>query len=662
MIGSDEDVDDDDANIEESGDDDDDEFLVPSTRKKRKTPSKKSGQKKHKGRGRNKRSKLDQTEECLLGEANCRFIDGKHEEAIDLMYDLIKEKPMAHEPYNDLGEMFEQMNEVEKALQYYFLAAHLCPNDGDYWQTTAEKHLEHQQYEIAIKCYTKAIKFIQDEEKRMNCRFERSAIHELLYYSSDPNIDLKTKASHLKEAIAGYEEIIRVLDPSRDHSIYIEQIPKVAKLYYENEDLVSAIRLLDESFEKFESLVEINNVNMYLELLLCHGAFNKALVIFHKYCGVIFTLTKNEVFPVNHILSPDFIAQNHLQLQAGLTCELQIDLRAKLVVCLVSLNCLYSVREIQSVLLEKCSPEEAGDLFFAIGKSYMDRSMHTDAEPFLKKAVESESFGSDPEYWLRLARCLRQLSKDEESITAYRNVIALSPNEIDPRLEVSQLLIKHNRSDEAVEVATQPLDQDEESHSFPHPSSSSSHPSSLPPLDPASDSSDVAKINLDLLLVRVQLLYQRKNFLEFARVARIFLLSDMVYLNDTKEMDCMISSSCTRTRIDSLKGIRKDLSKEITLQRDRYSGRLPSSDALFDVWIKLCQVLLFELQNVLELERIVFSAFTCSSFSGRERQLEFISLMCLYKSRRSENNVLYSLIRAVILRVSSNLTKFYSKF
>lgn len=655
VMGSDEDDDGDDDEWVEEGEPEEDEdgLLNTSKRKKRKIATTKAGRKRHKGRGRSKRSTLDQTEECLLGEANCRFVAGRHQEAIDMMYELIKQKPMAHEPYNDLGEMFEQMNQFDKALQYFYLAAHLCPNDGDYWQTTAEKHLEHQQLETAIKCFTKAIKSLADDDKKIQCKFIRSTIHEMLYYSCDPETDPRIRASHLKEAISGYHDVVSILDAQReDHSDYIEQIPKVAKLHYENGDLNSAIKLMDESFEKFDVLVEINNVNMYLELLICQKAFTKALFMFHKYCGINFKLLNEEQpFHIENILNHDFIYRNHLQLEVQLTCELQIDLRAKLVVCLIDLNCLYSVSEIQSVLLERCSAEEAGDLFFAIAKSYLDRSMFLEAEPFLKRAVEAEeTFGSDPEYWLRLARCLKELSKDEESIKAYKKVILLSPNEIDARLELSQLLLAHDRSDEAVEVATQPLEKNQDEASHPSSSLLSSHTFSF--LDSGGGDSSGEKINLDLLLVRAQLLYRQKNYIEFVRVARILLLSDMVYLNDVKEMDCMISSSCVRTRIDSLKGVRKDLTKEIAIQKDRYSGRLPSSDALFDIWIKLCQVLSFELPNAQELERIVFSAFTCQSFSDRERQLEYVSLMSLFKTRRCDNNILYSLVRAVILRVS----------
>ena len=528
---------------------------------------------------------------------------------------MIKETPRAHEPYQTLGDFYEQMDQLDKSLEYFLIAAYLTPNDGENWCTVGEKHADQQEFLRAINCYTKAIKCIKDDKQNTECRLRRSFLYEELYRNSET--DAKHQYSYLTKAIAGYEDVLQRLQPDHEPTEALDIAKKVAKLHFDNKNCVAGIKIMETCFEKYESAIASDDVNMYIELLIFEKAFVKALSAFSKFCGVEY-FVKSGRGNSRKTVSNDSISYHSGDLSVILPqYDIPIDLRTKLIVSLIQLESMESVKTLQEVL-EKESVEDMGDLYLDVAEAYMDKKFAAYAKPFLQKLCESESYGSQGAVWLRYARCLKESGKDQESISAYKKVVELVPNHYDARIELSNLLLQYKRSSEAVEFSSQPEDDE---------------------------------ISLDLLLIRTRILYAQKKYADFVSSAKLLLSWDMIYLTHDKEITCMISSTTNRTRLESLKEIHRDLKKDVSKQKANFIGTEPSSDHLFEIFVKLCRVLCLIQKDYEELEKIVFSGYTCQSFAVRESSLDFVVIMSLYTAGRRNTNFLYLLLKAVIMRV-----------
>lgn len=63
--------------------------------------------------------------------------------------------PLAYEPFSTLAMIYEDDEDVEKALQFGLIAAHLNPSDSEEWIRLAEMSLEQDNIRQAVVCYTK---------------------------------------------------------------------------------------------------------------------------------------------------------------------------------------------------------------------------------------------------------------------------------------------------------------------------------------------------------------------------------------------------------------------------------------------------------------------------------------------------------------------------
>ena len=63
--------------------------------------------------------------------------------------------PLAYEPFSTLAMVYEDDGDVEKALQFGLIAAHLNPSDCEEWVKLADMSLDRDNVRQAIICYSK---------------------------------------------------------------------------------------------------------------------------------------------------------------------------------------------------------------------------------------------------------------------------------------------------------------------------------------------------------------------------------------------------------------------------------------------------------------------------------------------------------------------------
>ena len=559
------------------------------------------------GRGRAKRSVLDEIGAGLLGNAELSFARGEHKDAILMVLEVIKGQPMAFEPYQTLGDFYEQLSQDDKALQYFTIAAFLSPNDGENWKYVAEKHVEQgNDLQTAIKCFDKAIKYLPMGSEQIECRMERARLYE----------------EHLKDlskAIEGYESVLSLCQEN-DGEFAVDLAKKVARLHFENKNIPLSVKVLEETFSKYQSHIASENINVYIELLITQSDIAKALSAYQEYCGVKF-LDKETNEVLEKITSEVLSSKGtHVKVDLEYPDLMPIDLLSKLIVCLIILDAEASLPQLQELLLKE-SPDNTGDLYLDVAEAYIDKKRFEDSVIFLERLVDSEAYGCEGAVWLRFARVLTHLNQSERSIEAYKKVILHEPNHFDARLELSQQLVSMNRLTEAAETSCQTTTKE-------------------------------GFINLDLLSVRCKLLFQQNNFSDFIEAAKSFLVSDMILLEAEKELSCMISGASFQRKMECLKEVHKELGIDVFDQRCCYVGKDPSPEDYYEVLIRLCYVLANITNDQESLKKVVFSAYTSQSLLEKESSLDFLALMTVYQQQDKE--YCFRLVKIIINKMPTN--------
>lgn len=92
-----------------------------------------------------------------MGEANLRYARGDLETSKKMCFEVIRQMPDAYEPYLTLSQMYENTN-PKKYKGYLMLASHLAPYNIGTATRLADLHLQEGEVELAIKCYSRALK------------------------------------------------------------------------------------------------------------------------------------------------------------------------------------------------------------------------------------------------------------------------------------------------------------------------------------------------------------------------------------------------------------------------------------------------------------------------------------------------------------------------
>uniref|UniRef100_A0A3B4Y0J7 General transcription factor IIIC, polypeptide 3 n=1 Tax=Seriola lalandi dorsalis TaxID=1841481 RepID=A0A3B4Y0J7_SERLL len=374
---------------------------------------------------RRHRSKLPRALRGLMGEANIRYARGEKEDAILMCMEIIRQAPLAYEPFSTLAMIYEDDDDVDKALQFSLIAAHLNPSDCEEWIRLAEMSLEQDNIRQAIVCYTKAIKY---DPTNVRYLWERSSLH--------------MRLGEHKHCMDGYRRILSLL-PLEDGEHFMQLSKDMAKSYYESNDLPSALSVIEEALARHPNLVSDDFINMAAELYIASRQYSKAMQV-HLFSFSIEEEKKNE--------------------EGGKTEEekvpdsVPVDLRAKLIVCLIHLHVYTPLENLVPSLMEQ-SPEEIGDLYLDVGEAYLEEGEYMSALPLLSALVISDKYNLAV-IWLRHAECLKALGHMEAATDSYTKVVEMAPQHLEARLSLATLHQQLGRPERALKALESMYDSD----------------------------------------------------------------------------------------------------------------------------------------------------------------------------------------------------------
>ncbi|XP_041936378.1 general transcription factor 3C polypeptide 3 [Alosa sapidissima] len=396
------------------------------------------------------RSKLPRALRGLMGEANIRYARGDKEDAILMCMEIIRQAPLAYEPFSTMAMIYEDQGDMEKALQFGLIAAHLNPSDCEEWVKLADMSLEQDNIKQAIICYSKAIKY---DPTNVRFLWERSSLYE--------------QVGEHKQAMDGYRRILNLLPP-HDGEHFMQLSKDMAKSYYESSELPSAIGVMEEALKRHPELVTHECINMAAELYIANHQHTKAMKALVKFCGI--ELKKKEELKTSpeeqQVEMEEKVEEGQEKeeekveeeteeplgevLEVIVPDEVPVDIRVKLMVCFIHQHVYKPLDPMLTSLMEQ-SPEELGDLYLDVAEAFLDEGEYNSALPLLSALVCSERYNLAV-VWLRHAECLKALGHLEVAVRSYLKVVEMAPLHLEARLSLSTLQQQLGRPESALQA------------------------------------------------------------------------------------------------------------------------------------------------------------------------------------------------------------------
>ncbi|XP_041120613.1 general transcription factor 3C polypeptide 3 isoform X1 [Polyodon spathula] len=531
---------------------------------------------------RRHRSKLPKALRGLMGEANIRYARGDKEDAITMCMEIIRQAPLAYEPFSTLAMIYEDQGDMEKSLQFGLIAAHLNPSNREEWVKLAEMSLEQDNIKQAIFCYSKAIKY---DHSNVRYLWERCSLYE--------------QVGEHKLAMDGYRRILNLLPPS-DGEHFMQLSRDMAKSYYETNDLVSAIGVMEEALAKHPSLVTVEGVNMAAELYISNKEYPKALEVMLQFCGISLERISCEEQCAERDESEEVCS-------VEIPEDVPVDIRVKLMVCLIHMQMLKPLDVLLTCLMEQ-SPEEMGDLYLDVAEAFLDIGEYNSALPLLSALVCSERYNL-PVVWLRHAECLKALGHMAVAVESYSKVVEMAPLHLDARISLSTLQQQLGRPEKALE-ALEPMHDP----------------------DTLAQDSGAAQQELKLLLHRSTLLKSQGKMYDYVDTL-LTMLAMLLKVAMNRAQVCLISSSCSGERHLYLIKVSRDKISDIDDQEAAYLDVIGKTSVLAkeDWWQLLLRSVytLCELSRFKEAELLVDSSLEYYSFYDdrlKRKELEYFGL------------------------------------
>ncbi|XP_041835143.1 general transcription factor 3C polypeptide 3 [Melanotaenia boesemani] len=559
-------------------------------------------------KGRRHGSKLPQALRGLMGEANIRYARGEKEDAILMCMEIIRQAPLAYEPFSTLAMIYEDDEDMDKALQFGLIAAHLNPSDCEEWVRLAEMSLEQNNIRQAIICYNKAIKY---DPTNVRYLWDRSSLH--------------MRIGEHKQCMDGYRRILSLL-PLEDGEHFMQLSKDMAKSYYESNDLPSALSVTEEALSRHPSLVSDDFINMAAELYISNHQYNEALNVLVQFAGIVLVRAEStsEITAASQKEGATEVKEEEKEREAKpntaeetaaekleikdvqVPDSVPVDLKAKLIICLIHLRVLSPLEGLVSSLTEQ-SPEDIGDLYLDVAEAYLEQGEYVSALPLLSVLIISEKYNLAV-VWLRHAECLKALGHTEAAVESYTKVVEMAPQHLEARLTLATLQQQLGRMDCALKALESMYDS-----------------------ETLAQDSSAAQKELKLLLHRSTLLKTQGRMQDYLD-AMITMISMLLKVAMQRAKVCV--RSVTMSGENHLRLVKVgDMMPEIADHETAYLDNTGKTNFLSkeDWWQLLvnCVLTLCEVKRYKEAELLVESAMEFYSFydnKPKRRELEFFGL------------------------------------
>lgn len=521
----------------------------------------------------------------LMGEANLRFVRGDRDTAEKMCHEIIKQFPTAPEPYQTLAQLYE--HDTEKSLQFSLLAAHLSPPDAEEWLRLAAIFKQRNDCRQEMICYTQAI---ADDPHNFDSHLKRIDLLDKL-----EAINFPINTLHITK-LKCYHKIVTSLPASEG-----ETIMKYAKLavtqYHNNNEMERALAVMSSAYKKCPTLFNLEDLNIFLELLIGQKQFQTCIEIFVANVGVEI---EAEIQTVKN--ADGEIEEQTNYLNCTIPDSLPIDLKSKLLVCFIHLGAVNLVQMLLTDFLNN-DVENAGDLYMDIEEALSSTGQHELAIQLLEPLVKNNSFDLGA-VWLKHAECLYMLGRETDAINSFYKVLIHAPQHPDARRKLYAILEKKGRIDEALQM----LEQD-----FKY------------------------VVNANLLYEQCLALKKYKKWEKYLEVGEALLSKTFVKFRHQEELNMACKARCGIDLIHNFRTMRGESQyheNDIHFDEDETFKFTPQEE--WDFFLEMLKTAC-KFKKYFLMQRLTFGAMMSKSLSPHRPDIEFYCLQACMLSNDNQN-------------------------
>lgn len=354
-----------------------------------------------------RRGELPEPYRQMLGDAHMSFTDGDYKKAYVLLTEIVKKCPTSSQAYLTLGLMHEDLEENEKALGFYVLAAQHDEKDVRLQTQIAKLAARLGQIDKAIPALNVALKYNPDE---LECRQLRA---ELLIDSGDSNGAMRDLMHCHKMA------------PS------IEVHKEIAKLHWKQSNHLMAAQHLKEASEMPGGSHDNDLINMLCEVQLSLRNYDTVIRIISRALGE----QQDEHSMLIDLIVKYGIAQLHL----GNTDAAQ--------------------RAFDQFQEEPQSELSYPDLYEAVADAYMEKKDYQRALHALER-LATNPVHNTATVWAKQGDCYRLLDEPKKAIERYRRVLDEDPSFVQASVHMAELLYRQGKHNMALALLEDADDSD----------------------------------------------------------------------------------------------------------------------------------------------------------------------------------------------------------
>ncbi|XP_030388324.1 general transcription factor 3C polypeptide 3 [Scaptodrosophila lebanonensis] len=552
-----------------------------------------------------RRSALSPTLLGLMGEANLSFAYGRYDTAEKICMEIIRQNPLASEPFYTLAEIYENRDDV-KFLQFSTIAAHLNPQDRDLWIRISDMLVQQGQLSRARIYYTKAIKVLHKD-----------------YLLRLRKAQLLERMGEGHTAMFTYLKMLPLMPPS-EWALCLSTARNVASFFHLQQKHALALEAMNGAYSVCGSRFSLGDLNIFLELLILNKQYKKVLQCLREHTDL--DLEAGDNLEVIHFCK---IPNDYLP-----------DLRAKLCVSLIHMRAHHLLGYIvQNVHTHITLTVDRVELYMDITEALMQEHKYAEAISLMRPITDDDTFECPAFVWLRQAECLRQLNRTNEAIQCYERVVQLAPFCYEAKFTLSALLKQQGKHEEAVKALEQPGEGENEGQ----------------------------PLHARLLYERCVMLQQIGRIEEFLEVGYVLLGRHSIKLRNREEL-VAASNSGNAYNTEGLKAIiqMRNMAESATggvereVQETLKSQNAAAANENSDLTIKMEIDLFLELVRIghehgmhSAVERIAFAMVTTKRFLSYHQEVERVMILACYFN--NDCSIAFSYLRELISKHVGNI-------
>ncbi|XP_018790133.1 PREDICTED: general transcription factor 3C polypeptide 3 [Bactrocera latifrons] len=543
-----------------------------------------------------RRTVLNAALQGLMGEANLSFARGQIDIAEKICLEIIRQNPLAPEPFFTLAEIYETRN-TEKHLYFLTLAAHLNPHDRDLWIRISELHIAQGNLQRARIFYTKAIKAMPRD---YDLRLRKARLLELM--------------NETQRAMLTYLKMLPHV-PRTESELCLTTAKNVAHHFHGISKHAIALEAMESAYQICGDRFTLEDLNLYMDLLIFNKGYAKVLRCLRARTSLELETEQERNLELIFfcVIPDDFVP----------------DFRAKLCVSLIHLHAHHLLGYlIQNVHEHIPLTDDRLDLYIDIAEALMQEHKYAEAIELLRPITDGDTIECPAFVWLRQAECLRNLNRTNEAIESYTRVVELAPFCYEAKFTLSALLKQQGRHLEAVKALEQ------------------------------SGECDGQPLNARLLYERCVMLQQIGEIEEFLEVGYVLLARHSIKLRNRDEMLAAANGGSFYNAeglkvILQMRNITEDTDKALQeyLKIPQENSDLTIQDE-FRLFLELIRVA-YEQRKFSCIERICFGMVTTKRFTAYHIELERIIILACYFNDNCA--IAFSYLRELISKSPHNI-------